>query len=514
MKSKKFRPMTKLMVCLATILMASHSLFAQDTSKVVSDRIVYDTSQKAADTTVKHDAGTANKKSDDIKLIVDKTGPPKVGSNEDWDTRWFISPLFKFQVQDFGLLEKNHFGYLSNANNLSILDRSNISASLSAYKNITSRFSASADIGMSYGHVTSTDVLVATTTPKTYNLLNATVFYHLLPGRYKLQPFVSVGINDLINDASYLSAPIGVGVKFHSNRIMIMGQAAYGYSVSKNIANTMMYTLCLYVPINHKKKKQDNDNLAPNGGSKSKDDLAKNAKDSLKNDKDTSSTKNGSTVNNINITINMDSVMNAMNGKNGKNGKSGVNGNDGKGNAHGHNKNNDDDFSDNPSGDDNNDNGNGSNLGLKAFNYQDFTVDDFEVDTVDGRPIVRFVIYFEFNQYDLNSNAFDRIDKVIARIRKDKNLLVDIRGYTDNVGTNEFNIFLSKKRAQIVFDYMNSRGVPSDRMLSRFYGKENPVADNSNPNTAWLNRRAEIVIREKDAKAPTVKLPMPRNLRK
>jgi outer membrane protein OmpA-like peptidoglycan-associated protein len=498
--------MTKLMVCLTAITIASHALFAQDTAKVVVDRIMYDTSQKATDT-VKHDADTAKKKSDDIKLAVDKTEPSKAGSNEDWDTRWFISPLFKFQVQDFGMLEKNHFGYLSNANNLSLLDRSNISASLSAYKNITSRFSASADIGLAYGHVTSTNVLVATTTPKTYNLLNATVFYHLLSGRYKLQPFVSIGINDLIGDASYMSAPIGVGLKFHSNRIMVMGQAAYGYGVSKNIANTVMYNLCLYVPINHKKKKKDLDDLAANKSNKSKEDSTKNAKNKdnkdVKNDKDTSLAKNGGTVNNINITINMDSVLNAQKGKNGSS----------KGKNIGHNKN-DNDYSDNPSDDDNNDNNSGSNLGLKAFNYQDFTVDDFEVDSVDGRAVVKFVIYFEFNQYDLNSSAFNRIDKVVSRLRKDKNLLVDIRGYTDNVGTNEFNLFLSRKRAQIVYDYMNSRGVPSDRMLVRFYGKENPVADNSNPNTSWLNRRAEILVREKETKVPTVKLPMPRNLRK
>ncbi len=266
-----------------------------------------------------------------------------------------------------------------------------------------------------------------------------------------------------------------------------MGQAAYGYGVSKNIANTMMYNLCLYVPINHKKKKQE------------PDDIEKNAKDSLKNNKDTASAKNG-IVNNINITINMDSVMNARNAKNG-------------GNNQGHNKN-DDDYTDNPIGDDNNGKGNGNNLGLKAFNYQDFTVDDFEVDSVDGKAVVKFVIYFEFNQYDLNSSAFNRVDKVIARVRKDKTLFVDIRGYTDNVGTNEFNLFLSKKRAQIVYDYMNSRGVPSDHMIDRFYGKENPVADNSNPSTSWLNRRVEILIREKDDNVPSVKIPTPRNLRK
>src|ERR1035438_10539817 len=215
MKCKKLRPLARLMVCLAGILMPSHALFAQDTAKIVSDRIVYDTSQKSSDTlkrdadTVKKedadsamikDADTAKKKPDDIKLVVDKTEPAKVGSSSDLDTRWFISPLFKFQVQDFGMLEKNHFGYLSNANNLSLLDRSNISASLSAYKHITSHFSASADIGLAYGHVTSTEVLVAASTPKTHNMLNAALFYHFLGARYKLKTFVSVGINDMIAD--------------------------------------------------------------------------------------------------------------------------------------------------------------------------------------------------------------------------------------------------------------------------------------------------------------------------
>ncbi len=524
--------MTKLLVCAAITILASHILCAQDTPKT-SDRIFFDTSiNKASDTAVKfgsdinkHDTSINNKSGDssnkpssdvspqkkpgDIKLVVDKTDPAQVGTQKDWDTRWFISPLFKFQLQDFGMLEKNHFGYLSNANNLSILDRSNISASLSAYKNLSGRFSASADIGLAYGHVTSTDVLVATTTPKTYNLVNATVFYHLLGPQYKLQPFISVGINDLINDASYLSAPIGVGLKFHSRKIMVLAQAAYGYGVTKNIANTVMYNLCLYVPVNFKKKKPDNDDLAGKGNANgNKNDLAKNSKNDStnKNANDTSASKNG-LVNNINIIINMDSVMKARGGKDGTNG---INGKSGK-----NEKNAKDDYDDDklPNDDDGN-NPNGSKKGLKAFNYDDFTVDDFEVDTIDGKPVVKFVVYFEFNQYDLNSSAFNRIDKVVSRLRKDKDLMVSIKGYTDNVGTNEFNLFLSKKRAQMVYDYMNSRGLGSDRMTARFYGKENPVADNSNPNTSWLNRRAEIFVYEKGTKVPNVILPAAKYLRK
>ncbi|MBS1667960.1 MAG: OmpA family protein [Bacteroidetes bacterium] len=538
--------MNKLLICLAFILTATHILCAQDTARVVTVTAVTDTTFKPIDSlghitdtipksldTVNHPLDTSKtdplafsastdstgksmdstKKSDaaistmtdtipkntdpaasitdtskhnngDIKMVVDKSDPEDVGTSKDWDTRWFVSPLFKLQVQDFGIIERSKFGSLSNANKLALLDRSNVSAALSLYKNITGRFSASADLGLSYGHVAGPNQLVGTTTPKSFNLLNATLFYHLLGPQHKVQPFVSVGINDLINDASYLTAPAGAGVKYSANRFMIIAQASYGYAVSKNIANTTMYNLCFYVPINTKKKKENN-NSTTKQNTLSADSTAKKIKDSSSNNKDSLANK-----------LNADSALNAA-----------LKAQSGKANS---------DSAD--SFGDENGNGNGETNGkggLKAFNYQDFSKEDFQVDTVDGRALVKFVVYFEFNQYDLNSSAFDRIDKVIARVRKDKSLLVSIKGYTDNVGSNEFNIFLSKKRAQMVFDYMNSRGIPSDRITARYYGKENPVADNNNPNTAWLNRRAEIIIKEKEAtEMPSIKLPMPRNLRK
>jgi outer membrane protein OmpA-like peptidoglycan-associated protein len=48
---------------------------------------------------------------------------------------------------------------------------------------------------------------------------------------------------------------------------------------------------------------------------------------------------------------------------------------------------------------------------------------------------------------------------------------------------------------------MNSRGVPANLMQAKAYGSDSPVADNSDPNQAWLNRRAEIVIRKKEGLA-------------
>jgi len=178
------------------------------------------------------------------------------GERRSVDTRWFISPLLKFQFQDFGMLEKNRKGYLSDANTLPFTQRGNGSFAASAYKNITGRLSVSADLGISFGHVTNDNVLISQTKSKTYNLLNAAIYYHLLAASYRLQPYVTVGINDLINDVSYLSAPIGIGAKFNAKKVMVTGQLTYGYGVNKNTSNTTMYSLGIYIPLKTKNRRR------------------------------------------------------------------------------------------------------------------------------------------------------------------------------------------------------------------------------------------------------------------
>ena len=456
---------------IVSMLFAAQLLHAQDTSRIPVDssaRLIVDSvPPKIQDTATKVSADTSRKANDSKWQMKDVTEESHQTAHRDLDTRWFISPLCKFQVQDFGMLEKNHYGYLSNANTLRSQQKSNMSVSLSAYKNITSRISFSADLGISYGHVTNAETLISQTNAKTYNLLNATVYYHLLPANYRLQPYISLGINDIINSVSYPSAPVGVGVKFNSKKIMLMGQAAYGYSVSKNIANTMMYSVGMYLPINSKKHKNlDQDDKEASDKPKNKKDkkddkdlLADAKKDNSKSD--TTASKNGTIVNNIYININMDSLLNAKRGANGSDGQGGVN----------------DHFD--------------------PLDLHDFTRGDYKIDSADGRRVIKFVVYFEFNMYSLNSGAFAAIDRVINQIRRNPGLSVEIKGYTDDVGTQEYNIFLSKMRAQMVFDYMNSRGIPSEAMSAHYFGKENPVADNNDPNTSWLNRRAEIVIHKK-----------------
>ncbi len=330
-------------------------------------------------------------KTDGNRKTQDTSSTEKQETVRQLDTRWFISPLLKLQFQDFAMLEKNREGYLSNANTLSFFQRGNASFAASAYKNITARFSISGDLGLSFGHVTNNNTQISQTQSKTYNLLNASVYYHLLPASFPLQPYLTVGINDVISDASYVSLPMGVGAKFNSRKIMVLGQITYGYAVGKNIANTTMYSMGVYIPINSKKKKQlEADDTSPYNRP-GKDDAKKK-------DKDSTAGKNGTVINNIYVTINMDSVLRAK-GLLNDDGSPNTGGGSGRRTGNGGN-------------DDEGSGGSGSRghrrRGLHNFDVDDFSNSDFRMDSLDGRPVIRFVVYFEFNEYGLTSQGFGK----------------------------------------------------------------------------------------------------------
>lgn len=458
--------MKKVLICLAACLvLAVQAVLAQAKTQEEAQR------------------GDSAVRQETVPKEPERQEPERV--EREWDNRWFISPLLKFGVQEFGMLEKNKYGYISNANELSIMDKTNGSVSVSAYKNIVGRLSFSVDIGLAYGHVTSKERLISTTEKQTFNLLNATLYYHLLSHRYRLQPFISAGITNLINDSSYTSAPMGLGLKFNSKKIMIMAQAAYGYSISKTTANSLNYSLGLYLGINNKKrKKAEKDKAAAAAAA----DSAKKAREELAKKTDTTG-KNGQVVNNIVINVNVDSLLaNRMSNNNG------TNGNNPNGNQNGWPNNG------NPNDWQGRENGKadyGDSIAGGRTGHNGFDLIDYQVDTINGKPALKFIIYFYYKDYALTSRSFGTVDKVIAQLRRDPKKVVEIKGYTDNVGSTEYNNYLSMRRAQMVFDYMNSRGVPPDRMIVSYYGKEYPVAENT-PANAWLNRRVEIIVHDKE----------------
>ena len=73
-------------------------------------------------------------------------------------------------------------------------------------------------------------------------------------------------------------------------------------------------------------------------------------------------------------------------------------------------------------------------------------------------------------------------------------LIMEVDGYTDSVGGDDYNQQLSEKRATAVRDYLAAQGVPDAAITAKGFGKTNPVASNDTPQGRQQNRRVELVV--------------------
>ena len=84
------------------------------------------------------------------------------------------------------------------------------------------------------------------------------------------------------------------------------------------------------------------------------------------------------------------------------------------------------------------------------------------------------------------------LDENIEVLRSRSDLNIRIEGHTDNIGPEAYNLTLSERRAQVVYDYFRSNGITPERMQTAGYGFSRPIAENRTREGRALNRRSEI----------------------
>jgi outer membrane protein OmpA-like peptidoglycan-associated protein/tetratricopeptide (TPR) repeat protein len=120
---------------------------------------------------------------------------------------------------------------------------------------------------------------------------------------------------------------------------------------------------------------------------------------------------------------------------------------------------------------------------------------NFEIEKVEtGKSYQLHDIYFATNSAQLSAKSLFILNEFIDFLKDNNSIRVDIHGHTDDVGDDTFNMDLSKRRAQAVYDYLVSKGIPSRRLSYKGFGKTRPVADNSTEEGRAKNRRTEFVI--------------------
>ena len=103
-------------------------------------------------------------------------------------------------------------------------------------------------------------------------------------------------------------------------------------------------------------------------------------------------------------------------------------------------------------------------------------------------------VLFRTGSSDLAPGARERLAKVSGIVLAYPSLHIAIEGHTDSVGSDEYNLSLSERRANAVRDYFVQQGIPSDTVNARGFGKSDPVASNDTPEGRQQNRRVELVL--------------------
>jgi outer membrane protein OmpA-like peptidoglycan-associated protein len=112
-------------------------------------------------------------------------------------------------------------------------------------------------------------------------------------------------------------------------------------------------------------------------------------------------------------------------------------------------------------------------------------------------------VLFAFDKATLSPEAFRNVDKLADFLRKHPNRSVLIEGHTDSVGSDEYNLNLSEKRADAVKNALVAKGVGEERITPKGYGKKYPVASNNTSDGRQLNRRVEVVVLNEGVKPET-----------
>jgi len=104
-------------------------------------------------------------------------------------------------------------------------------------------------------------------------------------------------------------------------------------------------------------------------------------------------------------------------------------------------------------------------------------------------------VKFPTDRHALSPEAEARLTELTERLKaENRNVYLEIQGFTDATGTPEYNEQLGAARAEAVRKFLSQQGIALNRMATISYGEDTPVADNATPEGRAQNRRVAIVV--------------------
>lgn len=137
------------------------------------------------------------------------------------------------------------------------------------------------------------------------------------------------------------------------------------------------------------------------------------------------------------------------------------------------------------------------NVDLTKLTYYDEIQKDLYLVPIEIGQTVRLNnIFFETGKYELLTDSYSELNRVIKLLKDYPELRIQINGHTDDVGNYSSNMTLSKKRAHSVANYLQEKGCEKKRLKVKGFGESKPVVPNTSDENRQQNRRVEFLILE------------------
>jgi OOP family OmpA-OmpF porin len=103
-------------------------------------------------------------------------------------------------------------------------------------------------------------------------------------------------------------------------------------------------------------------------------------------------------------------------------------------------------------------------------------------------------VHFDTDKSTLKPQSIAILDAAVKTLGDHGTIRVEVAGHTDSTASDAYNQSLSERRAKVVYEYLTSHGISSDRMTWAGYGESQPIADNDTAAGRAQNRRTELIV--------------------
>ena len=114
--------------------------------------------------------------------------------------------------------------------------------------------------------------------------------------------------------------------------------------------------------------------------------------------------------------------------------------------------------------------------------------------TPDNLGAVSKTILFEFDKSLVKKESFGELESIVNLLEMNPTYKLSLEGHTDAVGTEAYNVGLSKNRVNAVRDFLIMNGIAAERIIIKHHGEGKPVATNDNADGRKSNRRVDVQI--------------------